>query len=276
MIYKCNLHTHTQFCDGKCSMEDMTKDAIAKGFDTLGFSPHSFTHFDTSYCLNDYNAFKQEFLRLKDKYKNDINLMLGIELDAFGTLPDDNFDYVIGSVHYLSVKDDFLSVFDLQQNKVFALDESKQTFDKLLSDGFGGDMIAVAQNYFDTVVNMVQKTKPTIIGHFDLVSLYGDFGQVKDRYEQIATDAIKKLAGCGCLVEINANRKFKGKGGLYPADFLITEFAKNGFDFVWSSDAHVTDSLGFDFDNTISHIKQLGVTRLVSFDKKGNKVVTEI
>lgn len=276
MIYKCNLHTHTQFCDGKCSMEDMTKDAIAKGFDTLGFSPHSFTHFDTSYCLNDYNAFKQEFLRLKDKYKNDINLMLGIELDAFGSLPDDNFDYVIGSVHYLPVKDDFLSVFDLQQNKVFALDESKQTFDKLLSDGFGGDMIAVAQNYFDTVVNMVQKTKPTIIGHFDLVSLYGDFGQVQQKYEQIATDAIKKLAGCGCLVEINANRKFKGKGGLYPADFLITEFAKNGFDFVLSSDAHVTDSLGFDFDNTIAHIKQLGVTRLVSFDKNGNKVVTEI
>lgn len=276
MIYKCNLHTHTQFCDGKCSMEDMTKDAIAKGFDTLGFSPHSFTHFDTSYCLNDYNAFKQEFLRLKDKYKNDINLMLGIELDAFGSLPDDNFDYVIGSVHYLSVKDDFLSVFDLQQNKVFALDESKQTFDKLLSDGFGGDMIAVAQNYFDTVVNMVQKTKPTIIGHFDLVSLYGDFGQVQQKYEQIATDAIKKLAGCGCLVEINANRKFKGKGGLYPADFLITEFAKNGFDFVLSSDAHVTDSLGYDFDNTIAHLKELGVTRLVSFDKKGNKVVTEL
>ena len=276
MIYKCNLHTHTQFCDGKCSMEDMTKDAIAKGFDTLGFSPHSFTHFDTSYCLNDYNAFKQEFLRLKNKYENDINLMLGIELDAFGTLPDDNFDYVIGSVHYLSVKDDFLSVFDLQPNKVFALDESKQTFDKLLSVGFGGDMIAVAQNYFDTVVNMVQKTKPTIIGHFDLVSLYGDFGQVKDRYQQIAKDAIKKLVGCGCLVEINANRKFKGKGGLYPADFLITEFAKNGFDFVLSSDAHVTDSLGFEFDNTIAHLKQLGVTRLVSFDKNGNKVVTEI
>ena len=84
------------------------------------------------------------------------------------------------------------------------------------------------------------------------------------------------LAGCGCLVEINANRKFKGKGGLYPADFLITEFAKNGFDFVLSSDAHVTDSLGFEFDNTIAHLKELGVTRLVSFDKKGNKVITEI
>ncbi len=276
MIYKCNLHTHTQFCDGKCSMEQMTKDAIAKGFVTLGFSPHSFTHFDTSYCLNDYNAFKQEFLRLKDKYKGQINLMLGIEFDAFGELPDDKFDYVIGSVHYLAVKDKFLHVFDLQPNKVFALDESKQTFDKLLDDGFGGDMLAVAQNYYDTVVDMVQKTKPTVIGHFDLVSLFGDFGNVQQQYEQIATNAVKKLAGCGCLVEVNANRKFKGKGGLYPADFLITEFAKNGFDFVLSSDAHVTDSLGFDFDNTIAHLKQLGVTRLVSFDKNGNKVVTEI
>ena len=276
MIYKCNLHTHTQFCDGKCSMEDMTKDAIDKGFVTLGFSPHSFTHFDTSYCLNDYNAFKQEFLRLKQKYKGQINLMRGIEFDAFGNMPDDEFDYVIGSVHYLAVKDKFLHVFDLQPNKVFALDESKQTFDKLLKEGFGGDMIAVAQSYYDTVVDMVQKTKPTVIGHFDLVSLFGDFGKVKNEYEQIATNAVKKLAGCGCLVEVNANRKFKGKGGLYPADFLIKEFVAQGFDFVLSSDAHVTDSLGFDFDNTVDHLKSLGVTRLVSFDKNSNKIFIQI
>lgn len=276
MVYKCNLHTHTQFCDGKCTMEQMTQNAIAKGFETLGFSPHAFTPFDQSYCIKDFNAFKQEFLRLKQKYKNQINLMLGIEADAFGTMPDDKLDYTIGSVHYLAVNGQYMSVFDVNKNKVFALDESKETFLQLLEQGFDNDIIAVAKSYYDTVVNMVQKTKPTIIGHFDLVSLYGDFGNVQEQYEQIAKDAIKRLQGCGCLVEINVNRKFKGKGGLYPADFLITEFLSCGFDFVLSSDAHVTDSLGFEFDNTVAHLKTLGVKRLASFDKTGNKVFINI
>ena len=276
MVYKCNLHTHTQFCDGKCTMEQMTQNAIAKGFETLGFSPHSLTPFDQSYCMKDYNAFKQEFLRLKQKYKNQINLLLGIEADAFGINPDDKFDYTIGSVHYLAVNGQYMSVFDVRKNKVFALDESKETFLQLLAEGFDNDVISVAQSYFDTVVDMVQKTKPTIIGHFDLVSLYGDFGEVQDKYQQIAKDAVKRLQGCGSLVEINANRKFKGKGGLYPADFLIKQFLDCGFDFVLSSDAHVEDSLGYDFDNTVAHIKDLGVTRLVSFDKNGNKIYTKI
>ena len=276
MTYKCNLHTHTQFCDGKCTMEQMIQDAIAKGFVTLGFSPHSFTPFDTSYCMADYDAFKQEFLRLQQKYKGQINLMRGIEADVFSVLPDDTFDYTIGSVHYLAVNGKFLHVFDLRPNKVFALDESKETFLKLLNQGFGGDIIAVAQSYYDTVVDMVKKTKPTVIGHFDLISLYGDFGDVEDKYQQIAKNAVKQIAGCGCLVEVNANRKFKGRGGLYPADFLIKEFVAHGFDFVLSSDAHVTDSLGYDFDNTVSHLKSLGVTRLATFDQNSNKVFIEI
>ena len=114
MVYKCNLHTHTQFCDGKCTMEQMTQDAIAKGFETLGFSPHALTPFDQSYCMKDYNAFKQEFLRLKQKYKDQINLLMGIEADAFGINPDDNFDYTIGSVHYLAVNGQYMSIFDVR------------------------------------------------------------------------------------------------------------------------------------------------------------------
>ena len=74
MMYKCNLHTHTQFCDGKCTMEQMTQDAIAKGFVTLGFSPHSFTPFDTSYCMNDTAGYAAEVKRLKEKYKNEIQV----------------------------------------------------------------------------------------------------------------------------------------------------------------------------------------------------------
>ena len=34
---KQNLHTHSIFCDGKDTIEEMTLEAISKGFDILGF-----------------------------------------------------------------------------------------------------------------------------------------------------------------------------------------------------------------------------------------------
>ena len=84
---KCNLHTHTQFCDGKDSMEDMVLAAIDKGFETLGFSPHSYTPFCLDYCVRDFSAVEREFARLKDKYGEKINLLLGVELDYYGEMP---------------------------------------------------------------------------------------------------------------------------------------------------------------------------------------------
>lgn len=34
-----NLHSHTQFCDGRASMEEMAAAAMAEGFSHWGFSP---------------------------------------------------------------------------------------------------------------------------------------------------------------------------------------------------------------------------------------------
>ena len=39
---KQNLHTHSIFCDGKDTIEEMTLEAISKGFDILGFSGHGY------------------------------------------------------------------------------------------------------------------------------------------------------------------------------------------------------------------------------------------
>ena len=37
-----NLHTHSSFCDGKNTPEEIVNYAIARGFDSIGFSSHSF------------------------------------------------------------------------------------------------------------------------------------------------------------------------------------------------------------------------------------------
>ena len=46
-----NFHTHTTYCDGKNTAEEMILAAINQGFTVLGFSGHSHTSIDPSYCM---------------------------------------------------------------------------------------------------------------------------------------------------------------------------------------------------------------------------------
>ena len=46
-----NYHTHTTYCDGKDTPEEMVLAAIGYGMHALGFSTHSYTSRDLSYCI---------------------------------------------------------------------------------------------------------------------------------------------------------------------------------------------------------------------------------
>ena len=64
-IIKSNIHTHTTFCDGSATPEEMVLAAISVGMDTLGFSFHSETPFDMSYCMQNYPAYFAQIQSLK-------------------------------------------------------------------------------------------------------------------------------------------------------------------------------------------------------------------
>ena len=46
-----DIHTHTTYCDGKNTPEEMVRAAIDKGLGVIGFTGHSYTFFDTEYCM---------------------------------------------------------------------------------------------------------------------------------------------------------------------------------------------------------------------------------
>ena len=80
MTMKQNLHTHTVYCDGSNTPEEVLEAAIAKGFDSVGFSGHSYMYF--SDCIPDRT---QEYIahinRLKKEYEGRIKVFLGLEMD---------------------------------------------------------------------------------------------------------------------------------------------------------------------------------------------------
>ena len=66
-----NYHTHTIFCDGKDTPESLVEEALRLGCREIGFSGHSYTYFDESWCMSKEKtkAYRECILRLKSKYK---------------------------------------------------------------------------------------------------------------------------------------------------------------------------------------------------------------
>ena len=87
MSYLSNLHTHTDFCDGADSAEAMVKRAVSMGYKSLGFSGHSYAPFDVPNCMTEQGTgeYVSEILRLREKYRDKIQIYLGVEEDAFGS-----------------------------------------------------------------------------------------------------------------------------------------------------------------------------------------------
>ena len=135
-----NIHNHTTFSDGKHTMEENVLSAIEKNMLSLGFSDHSFTACDTSYCMKeeDYSAYLQTICQLKEAYTDKLSIFAGMELDYYSELDASDYDYIIASVHYI-VKDGIC----------YPIDHSPEQQTDCIEHAFDGDVLAMAQCYFD-------------------------------------------------------------------------------------------------------------------------------
>ncbi len=239
-----DFHVHSTFCDGENSPEELVLSAIEKGLRRIGICVHSPVAFDSGYFLAEdrFPEFQAEINRLKEKYKDEIAVLCGIELDIFSAVDTSGFDYVIGSVHYVEADGEFFSVDD--------------TFEKL-EEGcrrhFGGDYLALAEKYFETVAEVAEKTACDIIGHFDLVEKFNAGNRLFDendpQYIAAWKAAADRLLKYGKPFEINTggiSREYRAVP--YPAPQIVDYIADGGGRFILSSDAHSADAIVFDFE----------------------------
>ena len=149
---KYNLHTHSTFCDGADAPEAVVEAALAKGFAALGFSSHSD-------MVKDLGAYKAEIRRLRDKYAGRIRILCGIEAEYDTGFPRGDFDYVIGSAHYITAPD----------GARFAFDHSVKILSDGVRDHFGGSAEAFVRAFFAQERKLAAEYDCDIIGHLDLV-----------------------------------------------------------------------------------------------------------
>ena len=238
-----DLHTHTVFCDGSSTAEEMVLAALDRGLDCLGFSGHSYTFFDESYCMSPLGAaaYRGEIARLRHVYGDRLRILCGVEQDYWSAESTEDYDYVIGSVHYLKQDGEYLPV-----------DESPEVSREVTERCFGGDPYARAEAYFETVSGVAEKTGCDIIGHFDLIAKYNQaypaFDETHPRYITAWQKALDRLLEAGKVFEINTGAVWRGwRSAAYPRREMIEYILERGGRLVLSSDSHSTGTLCFDF-----------------------------
>ena len=239
-----DLHMHTSYCDGKNTPEEMVLAAVDKGLNTVGISGHSYTFFDTSYCMqkDDIARYIAELRYLRAKYFDKIHVLCGVEQDYYSDHPTDDFDYVIGSVHYIKAGEEYIPV-----------DESAEILNSTKEKYFNGDIYALCEEYFSTVADVVNKTGCDIIGHFDLITKFIEREPIFDtnhpRYVAAWQKAADELLKTGVPFEINTGAISRGyRTSPYPAADIISYIKERGGRFVLSSDAHSADAIAYRFD----------------------------
>ncbi len=239
-----DLHMHTTYCDGTGAPEDMVLSAIDKGLTTVGLSGHSYTFFDTSYCMQkaDVARYIAEVRYLRAKYYDKIHVLCGVEQDYYSDYPTDDFDYVIGSVHYVKCGEAYVPV-----------DESAEILRDAVERFFGGDAYALCERYFETVADVVRKTGCDIIGHFDLITKFIERKELFDtqhpRYVNAWKKAVDALLPYGVPFEINTGAMSRGYRTVpYPSGEIREYIRCKGGRFVLSSDAHSKENIAYGFE----------------------------
>ena len=271
-MFKSNCHTHTTYCDGKNSAREMIEAAISKGFVSLGFSGHSpmKENNDWTMTVQGLESYKSELAALKDEYKNQIDILCGIELDAdYSGVNIDEYDYVIGSVHQFR-----------KGNKFYDVDYSAEMLQEAIDEFFDGSFVEMSREYFSALADFVISTKVNVVGHIDLITKFNIdkplFDESNEDYRKAAFDAVDRILAYkpDILFEVNTGAMYrKGKKEPYPAPFILQYICERGGKITLTSDSHCCESIDFAFDSSVALCKECGFDKIYYLTSDGVKFI---
>lgn len=234
-----DLHVHTHHSDdSKISMEQYCKKAIEIGIKVICFTDHVDNNpVDPGCGKFNANKYFEEFNKFKEKYKNDLILLSGVEFSEphiyqkeFENIKKYKFDYIIGSIHFF-YNDMLLSKMVLENIPIEL----------------------VYENYWDQMEKMVEYGGFNSIGHFDFPKRY--FNKLiydEKRIERILKKAVKN----NLILEINTSSLRKGCKDCMPGyDILEIYYKVGGRNLTIGADSHKLEDLGENFQEALSLLK---------------------
>ncbi len=204
--------------------------------------------------LDDYCRFVRE----------ETDLRLGIEADFIPGAEDRtanlleacDFDYVVGSVHFLREHS-----LDTDDHSVW---------------GSGRTPEEIWREYFRTLGEAARSGLFDILAHPDLVKVWGPADRERPfpegdlrRYYELALDGI---AESGVAIEVSTAGLRKRAKEIYPAPAFLEMCLEAGASVALSSDAHRPEDVGADYDRALELLESVGVRELCVFEGRERRL----
>jgi histidinol-phosphatase (PHP family) len=233
--------------------------AAAAGIEELGVSEHVYRFRQAleiwRHPLWESNA--RDDLDAYCEFVRGTSLKLGIECDFVpGTedrtasmLEARDFDYVVGSVHFVGEDSVDHPGWDVWEGS--------------------GDPDEVWRRYFEALAECARCGLFEILAHPDLVKVWGGARPLPERDPRFFYEpAVEAIAESGIAVEISTAGLRKPVGELYPARGFAEMCAEAGASFALSSDAHLPEQVGFAYDRAVDFLDDLGVGEICVFEQR--------
>jgi histidinol-phosphatase (PHP family) len=261
---KFDLHTHHLRCGHAAGeIEDYVQAAIQAGLQVIGISDHS-PYFASPHdqpqpriamAKSAFAGYVNEVLALKEKYRDRIEVLLGVESDffpqhleiyrtAYESYP---FDYIIGSVHQTKG----VSIFN--RNRWKGLSQQAHIEEKI--------------HYYELIRDSAKSGVFQVLGHIDAMKgYYPSFSAIEAR--EAIDEALLAISEQRIAIEVNTSGKTKDVGGWYPSDDILERALFYGVPVTFGSDAHLAERVGDDWDAVAKRLKEIGFTEWVFYRRK--------
>jgi len=267
-----DYHTHHVRCGHAIGeLEEYVQRGIELGLSQLGLSDHlPLIHVDPSTYypemampMDELPRYVEECLMLKDKYRDQISIRVGLEADyiegyeeVIGKILDSYpFDYVIGSVH-------FLGEWDISDHRQTHHWEGKQILD-------------VYRQYYEAVQKAAATGFYDIAGHLDVIKRFGYIPEPEQTEERIALEnaALQAVKKADMVMELNSSGLSKVCKEIFPSHRIVEQAIVLGIPLTLGSDAHDPLKLSDHLDEARALLTELGVQQIATFENRQRSMV---
>jgi histidinol-phosphatase (PHP family) len=255
---RTDYHMHTPLCGHATGApRDYVLAAQKAGLTEIGFSDHNPmpTQFDDWRMAPDQLAqyvgligeAQREFPKYPIRLGLECDFITGFEGHILSLTEQADWDYLIGSVHYVTADWDIDNPKHLKRWSEQPVEE-------------------VWEGYFAAYRKMVESCLFDFLAHPDLVKKFGHrpAGDLTRFYRE----TLDAIAEAGSVLEVSTAGLRKDVREIYPSrDFLEAAHHRN-IPIVINSDAHSPEEVAYEFDLAYSLVREIGYTRVMRFEKR--------
>ncbi len=264
MALPADYHMHTPLCRHAAGEPgDLAAQALRLGIPEIGFADHNPMPRDDFDDWRMKAAELDEYVARVEQARRDhsnLAIKLALEIDYLPGYEDwvrdlasrHPWDYLIGSVHYIS--------------ESWAIDNPAQ-----LAQWKGREPLEVWTAYFERLTLAAESGLFDIIGHVDLCKKFAIYP--REDCTPLFNRFIEAVKRGGLAIEINTAGLRKECREIYPSPRLVQLAARSGIPITFGSDAHAAGEVGLNFVEAVQLARSAGYTQCCRFTRRQRQEV---